>query len=200
MNLKEKLWNSDAERGVIWGLIAGTILMGIIGHIDPATKYDLANGASLPYSIFWTWISPFWGNDQPYMFILMLQSLAIYALQWKLVKIGRIPRNLFVMNLAVNTIWMAWSTPQYVLQTIFAPFGAINPIVLPLEFIMKLPLGWSWNLKDGHWLCGVYGQCVGYNPGNRFVGLSPSNWAHFFQVVMWIIPVIVWIQKRRAKK
>jgi len=199
--LIKKLWGDgkDAERGIIWGLIAGTIVLGFIGHIDPAADLDSAD-RQMPYSIVWSWLSYQYWNPQPYLMILMLQSLLIYALEWKLVQMGKIPKSLFIMNLAVNTIWMAWSTPQYVLQTIFSPLAAINPLVIIPEILFKLPLGYSWNLQDAHWICGVYGQCASYNPGSRFFGLSPSNWAHYFQGLMWIIPVIVWFKKRRMKK
>jgi len=196
-NLIDKLWGPDAERGVIWGFIAGTIVMGFIGHIDPALNHSFDNAS--PYSIVWSWLSYKYWNDQPYMFILMLQSLVVYAVEWKLVKMGKIPKWLFILNLAVNTIWMAWSTPQYVLQTIFSPLAAINPLVLIPEILFKLPLGWSWNFQDPHVACGIFGQCS-YYVGQRFIGLDPSNWAHYFQGLMWLIPVIVWFKKRRQKK
>jgi hypothetical protein len=196
-NIIDKLWNADAERGVIWGFIAGTIVMGLIGHIDPAIDLDSVDSA-LPYSVVWSWLSPQYWNPQPYLMILMLMSLAIYAVEWKLVKMGKIPKWLFIMNLAVNTLWMAWSTPQYVLQTIFSPLAAINPIVFPLEILFKLPLGWSWNLQDAHVACGIFGKCS-YYVGGRFTGVDPSNWAHYFQGLMWVIPVIVWFKKRRQK-
>ncbi len=193
-----KLWDVDAERGTILALVVATVYFGIFGHIDPALPLIYALG-NLPYSILWAWLSPYWWQTQPYMMILMVQSLAIYAVQWKLVKMGKISKTMFIMNLFVNTMWMAWTTPQYVLTTIWTPLATINPLFVMFEIILKFPVGWSWNFSDTHVQCGIYGNC-GYGIFDRWSTLAPNNWAHIFVVIMWILPVIVWFQNRRRKK
>ncbi len=195
MRIREWLWNHDAEVGTNWAFIVATVIFGFIGHVDPALDNNAMEG-NTPYSVFWTWLSPYYWQNQPYMFILMIQSLAIYAVTWKLVKMGKISRTMFTMNLAVNTLWMAWTTPQYVLTTIFAPLGTLNPLFIVFEVVLKLPIGWSWTLQDPHVQCGFYGQCGQYI-AERFIGLNPSNWGHYITGMMWLLPVVVWYKRNK---
>src|SRR6266705_5797255 len=190
-----KLYDEASERGVRLALIAATIIFGIFGHIDVVgINADMVRGI-LPYSIFWTWLSPYYWKDQPYMFILMIQSLVIYGVQWKLVRMGKINRHVFTLSLLVNTIWVARSIPQYTLTTIFMPFATMNPIFTVLEIILKLPFGWSWNLSDAHWACGIYGQCSWETNGLSYLW----NWGHYLTLFMWIFPTVLWIRRRMKK-
>ena len=190
-----KLYDEASERGVRLALIAATIFYGIFGHIDVVgINADMVRGI-LPYSVFWTWLSPYYWKDQPYMFILMIQSLIIYGVQWKLVRMGKINRHVFTLSLLVNTIWVARSIPQYTLTTIFMPLATMNPIFTLFEIILKLPLGWSWNLSDAHWACGIYQHCSWETNGLFYL----ANWGHYLTLFMWIFPTILWLRRRMKK-
>ncbi len=192
-----RLWDSDAERGVIWALIVATVYIGIFGRLDPAMPLHYQYG-NTPYGILWVLLSPFYWLQQPYMSILLGEQAIIYAVQWKLVKMGKIPKQVFQWNLFLNTLWGVMQFPQDILSTIFMPFATINPLVVILEILIKLPFGWSWNLQDAHVQCGFFGNCLFYNVSRTDI-FSVYSWSHPIVVMWWILPVVMWWKKRHVK-
>jgi hypothetical protein len=203
LGLIEKLWNPDAERGVVWGLIYAFVALGIFGTLLPFTgqKYvgsDVTIGQMyqhgiVAYGVLWTWLNPYFWTQQPYMFLNMLIVGLVFIFQYFLVRRGFLNKNLVLLAFFLCVVTMAIHLYQDTTILMLSPFISITPAAIIPMLLEKLPLGWSWNLSDPNWACGIYGRCAGVTI-NRFSLMNEVNFSYVLLAISVIIPLIVWLR------
>jgi hypothetical protein len=203
--LPKWLWNKDAERGVILGLVASLILVGIFGTNDTSLLIDIQNGV-LPYGVLWTWMNPFWWTQQPYMVIVTAIEGVTYLGMWKLVKMGRLSKDLVIMNLFTNVFLNATHVFQEGTVIMMGPLIAAssNPIVavgiVAVMVLQKLPIGWGlpWDLSNPHVQCGIFGQCLVFQ--NSRLDIARSDFFTHLALIFWVVAPLMLFWKKRTGK
>lgn len=199
-HLPEFIWNKDAERGVILGLVASLILVGIFGTNDTSLLIDIKNGV-LPYGVVWTWLNPFWWTQQPYMVLVTAIEGVTYLFMWWLIKKGRVSKDLVIMNLFTTVFLNATHVFQEGTTIMLGPLIAAspNPIVaiglVAVMVLQKLPIGWSWNFQDPHVQCGIFGKCIVFY--NSRLDFARSDFFTHLALIFWVIaPLMIFWKKR----
>jgi len=204
-HLPSWLWNKDAERGVILGLIVALIGVGIFGTNDTSLLIDIKNGV-LPYGVLWTWLNPWWWTQQPYMMSVTAIECVVYFGQYLLVKRGRISKDLVMMNLFTNVFLNATHVFQEGTVIMFGPLIAAspNPLVafgiVAIMVLQKLPIGWSvpWDLNNPHVQCGIFGKCIVFY--NSRIDIARSDFFTHLALIFWVVaPLMIYWKKRTGK-
>lgn len=201
MKLLEKLWNPDAERGVVWALIYAFVSLGIFGTLLPFTgqRYvgsDITIGQMYQHGIvaygqLWTWLNPYYYTQQPYMALNMLIVGAVFGVEYMMVRRGLLNKNLVLFAFFLCIVTEAIHVYQNTTIIMLAPLISITPVFIILMLLQKLPLGWSWTLTDPNWACGIYGQCAGIAI-NRFSLTNEVNFSYILLAISVIVPLLVW--------
>ena len=202
-SLTSLIWNAkDAERGILWGLIVGTIYISMVRFVDGSLNASYVQG-NVPYGILWVLLNPFYGTQLPYKLYTMGFLFAAEALMWYFfVRKGRISKLLFYSSWFINLIWIANSAQQDITVTAFAPLISVYPWLAGFAILQKLPLGWSWNLSDPHWTCAFNTTVrtpVCTDIGGRLLYIGSGNFIGVANLILafWIIfPIFVWWLKR----
>jgi hypothetical protein len=202
-HLPEWLWNKDAERGVILGLVASLILVGIFGTNDTSLLIDIKNGV-LPYGVLWTWMNPWWWTQQPYMVSVTAIEGVMYLGMWKLVKMGRLSKDLVIMNLFTNVFLNATHVFQEGTVIMVGPLIAASPniyVTIGLAGVMilqKFPIGWSWNFQDPHVQCGIFGHCIAFD--NSRLDIARSDFFTHLALIFWLVaPLMLYWKKKTGR-
>jgi len=204
-HLPSWLWNRDAERGVILGLIVALVGIGIFGTNDTSLLIDIKNGV-LPYGVLWTWMNPWWWTQQPYMMAVTLIECEMYIVQYMLVRRGRLSKDLVLMNLFTNVFLNATHVFQEGTVIMMGPLIAAtsNPLVafgiVAVMILEKLPIGWAvpWDLNNPHVQCGIFGQCIAFQ--NSRLDIARSDFFTHLAIIFWIVaPLMIFWKKRTGK-
>lgn len=208
------LWNSaDAERGLFWGLIAGTILAAIIDQTDGAQYVNPAlYHSQFPYGVLWYALNFMFATPNFYKLQVVGELFATVTFQYWLVKKDRLPKSMFYLSWFICIVWMRSTMFQNVTVTMFTPFAFINPIFILIPIFQKLPLGWSlipWN--NVHWQCAFDKYLTsGTDPNgapyiicstaaNRLNIDSGQFWQYAVLGFMFLYPVVAWYLVRRKR-
>lgn len=198
------LWNpKDAERGILWGLIVGTIYISLVRFVDGSLNASYYAG-NVPYGALWVWLNPFYGTQLPYKLYTMGFLFAAQAIMWYFfVRKGRVSKLLFYSSWFINVIWIANSAQQDITVTAFAPLISVYPILVLFPILQKLPVGWSLNLSDPHWTCAFNTAVrtpICTNIGGRLLYIGSGNFigaANLILVFWCIFPIAIWWLARR---
>jgi hypothetical protein len=200
MGVRLKLWDKDAERGVIWGLIVAFILLGIFGTSDTSLLIDYKAG-DVPYGRLWTWLNPYYWTQQPYIFLVTLITGAIYLVEYKLMKMGKINRTLLILNLFCTVFFSATHVFQEDTTVVLGPLVSINPLFLIPMILQKFPFGWSllpW--QSTNWNCGINGVCIGFGVLNSRLDIARSDFFTHIAIVFWMaMPLMIWWRNRTGQ-
>lgn len=191
----KSLWNSaDFWRAMVWSGIAINIWATIHPYFDPGFSMNYIE----PYGRLWYWLNPLFQNWHIYAVQITLVYIPMIALQYYLVKKGKLSMELFALNLIstafVRTLFVVGpaativAAQQDVTVIMFAPLASINPLfTLPL-LLQKTALGWSWNLSDPYW-------------AQWWAQVHNDPWTPPYVVILfWMIyPNLLWL-KRVGKK
>jgi hypothetical protein len=220
------LWDEkDAERGVLLGLIVGTVIAALFTTSDYlALNFDYLRGQN-PYGVLWVWLNPQFWTDLPYRMDIMMTVLAQELAMWYFWIVRgmsfrglRLPKFLFYAGWLQVLIWMRGSVFQNVTVTLFAPLASIAPeIVIPFMLLQKLPIGWSWNFSDAHVWCAFVGNS-GFTSGDTITFPNgqtliscPGGWLRwnpayswfwsYAMITFWIVmPLLFYLKARRKQK
>ena len=96
----------DAERGIAFGLIAGTIFAFFTTSDWVALNFDFIRNQN-PYGVLWYALNPYFWTDLPYRiwttFFLFASEVFMY---FGFVRNGRLSKVLFYMGWLQSIIWM----------------------------------------------------------------------------------------------
>lgn len=155
---------------------------------DPALV-DVHRLDIVPYGILWQWTNPlYWTWNYPQIMVLLDIPVTIFN------------------GLYLSRRWFwAWTITDFhwfmgffsnVTVTWFAPYPVIGPVWTILQ---KLPIGYSWNLSDGHvncafWCSGISGEIAkGYIW--RWAGIVT-----YTIILLWtVVPTAIWLRNRRKQ-
>lgn len=210
MSLKDRIiaeWqNKDTQRGIVFGMVFAYVWVGLFGGFfcsgtlcgsDSSLALDYKNGA-VPYGILWAWLNPLYWTQQPYMVLVTAITGGMFAVQYKLVKMGRLSKWLVMMNFFTCLFSNATHVYQESTKYMFGPLITINPIFAVPMILQILPIGWSWNLSDPHWQCGIYGQCISFVNGR--LDIVRSDFITHIALVFWIVaPLMIWYRNKTGR-
>jgi hypothetical protein len=204
--VKREWENPDTQRGIVFGMVFAYIWVGIFGGFfcsgtlcgsDSSLALDYKNN-SVPYGLLWAWLNPFYFTQQPYMVLVTMITGAMFALQYKLVKMGKISKWLVMANFFTCLFFNSTHVYQESTKAMFGPLVALSPIFILPMILQILPLGWSWNLSDAHWQCGIYGQCISFVNGR--LDIVRSDFITHIALVFWIVyPLWIWRRNKTGK-
>jgi len=200
-----KLWNDDALRGVILGMIAGLLFLALTGSADTDLFVVHQQGVT-PYGVLWTWLNPLYWTQVPYMISLFVIYAVVFKIQCVYVKRGKLDRRVPFLNLFSVLFLFALHAQQNVTVIMLGPFIALSPWMIIPIILQKIPFGWSWNFQDPHWNCAFNGTGNGYDAWTNPC-LSNSVHADFFHIyslsyiliLFWVAyPLIIWFLNRHS--
>jgi hypothetical protein len=123
---------------------------------------------------------------------------AMFALQYKLVKMKKLSRNLVLLNFFTCLFMNSTHVFQESTKLMFGPLVALSPLFALPMILQILPLGWSLNLQDPHWQCGIYGQCISFVNGR--LDIVRSDFITHIALVFWIVaPLLIWYRNKTGK-
>jgi hypothetical protein len=163
-------------------------------------------GGTTPYSPLWYVFNPFYWTQLPYKLYTMALVMVMTLVYWKLYKKGKMSFTLIYLWEVQNVIWYSLHITENVTVTLFAPLAMMMPVAALMAPLLKLPIGWSWNLSDSHWHCvfawpgGWYSECAGTSPGQRwlFFGEGSGNVYTYIMLALWFaVPLLFGMWKRR---
>jgi hypothetical protein len=205
--LTSALWNpTDAERGILWGLIVGTIYICLTRGEDWSLLQTFKAG-DVPYSPLWVVLNPFFGNDWAYRIYTMAFLFAAQAFMWYFfVRKKRITKLLFYAAWMTDLIWIANSIQQNITVIALAPLIMVYPWFVIFPILQKLPVGWSLNLTDPHWTC-AFGTAIRTpectNVAGRLLYIGSGNFIGAANLILafWVVfPLVLWWLRRRKEK
>ncbi len=188
-----QVWNpDDFLNAVLFVSIVGIAWFTIRPHFDIAF-FTWQSGQ--PYGVLWHILNPLFANWQLYTVQVTAVQLPVVALQWVLVKKGKISKQIFVMTLFVTLMFRQMGTDQNVSVVMFAPFVELNPLFTLMVFLQKFPIGWI--LGDAHWQ-----SFIGQITDPRFSQAEGGTFViPYWVLIMWtIVPLMFWWLKRRREK
>jgi len=201
-----KLWNSDAERGTVLGMIAGLLFLALTGSSD-ADLSVVHQQNNTPYGVLWTWLNPLYWTNLPYLIGLFVIYAVIFKVQCVFVKRGRLNKNLVWMNLFSVLFLFVIHAQQNVTIIMLGPFVALSPLVLIPIMLQKLPIGWSLNFQDPHWNCAFNGSSNAtdwYQPclsNSVHLNIFHIYSLSYLVILFWVIfPLLLWLKAWRHKR
>jgi hypothetical protein len=197
-------WDVHYERGFLIALIFLMFLITFTASVDSGLALSYYHGTTL-YGVLWTWLNPFYWTQLLYKVSLLFIQIPVLAVQYWLMKKGKISKFMFYAIFAQSILWRDWQEFYDITVTMFAPFASINPLFTLLLVFQKLPLGWSFpNITaNPHWQCDFgkglpYPECYGL--GNRITSMFTPTWNYridYWMIGFWVIyPILVWMNRR----
>ncbi len=170
-------------RYVIGPLVLSQLALAIFYINDLALVFTFRDngGATLPYSPLWFALNPFAQTVHTYLWYLFSWQMAFLGIMLFLLKHKKTTLNAVYWSQITNIVLVLMHNPQSIVPMSFVYLiPALGPFVLIIAGIIKLPIGWSLNLKDTHWSCAF---------GNSNYVISQFNvpCAHFTQFTNFFI-------------
>lgn len=186
------IWNHD---DFVNALLAVSIVGIFWFTFHPYFDYDLAHYPIQPYGLLWSILNPLFANWQLYRIQVTAIQMPVAAVQYWLVKKGKISKELWVLTLFMTLLMRFANTDQNVTVIMFAPFVEMTPWATALVFLQKFGLGWSLDLSDQHW-AGFIAQIT--NPGFH-PGLNGTTFVlPYYMLAAWtIVPLLFWFGRWR---
>lgn len=132
-----------------------------INDLALVSLWQLGLSNILPYSQFWVWLNPFWGTVHQYLWFLFGWQMSFLGIMLFLQKRGKLSWSTIYWSQILNVTLLLLHNPQSIVPLSFVFLTpAFGPLSSTVGVILKMPLGWSWNLSDSHWAC-AFGNSTG---------------------------------------
>lgn len=168
--------------GLAVGFILGFAFRLATSPADPALQWSIEAGVDLPYGRLWELLNPFWQVDALYRVFVGFVFFGTALGYWYMASRGWLSQRVFLMYVMTCVMLYSMHGPQNITIVALAPLVGRFPYLALIGVFQKLPVGWSWDLSDGHWLCAWRPDKVVYN--NVF--LCGPRWQDLSNQSLWL--------------
>lgn len=135
-------------------IIVLQVLLALFYNNDLALiwVYQYGYADTLPYGRLWFLLNPYWYTSF-YLWIMLAYQLAgvtVLTLMWRR---GKVSLSYVFLTQLCNLWLVLIHNPQSLEVMFFIYLIPLSRWLLVPAVLSKLPVGWSWNLSDGHWAC-----------------------------------------------
>jgi hypothetical protein len=177
---KNLLAASEKDKFLLLVLTGIQLALAIFYTNDPALVSLSAYAQIVPYGALWFLLNPLWFTVHFYLWYLFVWEMAFCRILWFFYARKKIPFTVIYWYMTTCLFLTLAYNPQSIVPISFVflipAFRRFGPLALIPAILTKLPLGWSWDLKDGHWACAFGNSTFVIKewaiPCNHFGGLA----------------------------